>query len=200
MRTIALAAAMAALSLPGVPARAEVRGLTCGYFSLTNPVDEEKQTAEVDGGPYLVADLDDLVANPVAVTLTCSLQIGEETTHTAPDLASVSVSGNVVVALPPTVVSFRDDGTYRLVVLCTELAITDAHGETHHLYWDQVDDEFSTSPDVLCWDWDDYDSGPYDPLWEVVDPLACLPLAVLFPPEGDVEGLWDCPPYATLRG
>lgn len=36
-----------------------------------------------------------------------------------------------------------------------------------------------------------------DLLDEVVggDPLVCPVLATMFPPEGDIPGVWDCPPY-----
>jgi len=35
---------------------------------------------------------------------------------------------------------------------------------------------------------------------EFVDPLACPLLALVFPPDGDVPGAWDCPPYASSFG
>ena len=37
--------------------------------------------------------------------------------------------------------------------------------------------------------------APSLPIFNLIDALSCPVLAIMFPPEGDVPGLWDCPPY-----
>ena len=40
--------------------------------------------------------------------------------------------------------------------------------------------------------------GVYDcPPYDSTRPLACQVLAVVFPPHGDVPGVQDCPPYGA---
>lgn len=211
MRTTVLAAlaAVTLAALPAAPAHAapSAEGLTCGYAFLANPAGPEgTQLAELDGGPIVVADGSDLTANPMSVTLTCTLQVGwVNRAHAGADAASASASGTTVVTLPPTVVAFRLEPEWETVFVCTELTINDFHGVTHHLYWDHEAEVFSTSDAVIC-AYPDLGPEPGPEPWP--DPLVC-PVFVGLPPgvpgvievraDGDVyvagTFLWDCPPY-----
>lgn len=225
MKKVVLALALVpALLLPAAPAGAahEPFGRFCSFASIPDPAGPPGvQTGEIDGGPVVVADFADLVANPVHVTLKCSIQVDSEihsALHSAPDAASASGSGVVAAVVPPTLVSY-EAGPDQYVVMCTEFAVTDAHGQTTNLYYDSGSGEFSTSPDSSCWGpvCLALDCGLYgdvlhllDYLYvEVVDPVVCPAIASLAPgvpgvvdvlPDGDVyvagEFTWDCPPYA----
>lgn len=204
MRRLALTLLALVLPLAGPVRATEPEGMLCGFSSLPEPTqDEGTVLAEVDGGPVAVADLADLVANPATVTLTCTIQVGAENmTHAGADAASVSVSGNTVAVLPPTLVSYRE-APDRSFTICTQVTVTDARGDTHDFYWDGDAEEFSSSPDVYCWL-----LGPAEFFPQVgtisPDEVLCPVLAVGFPPQGDVYAgdifVWDCPPYTTLRG
>lgn len=201
MRAAVLAVLAALAVLPGTPAHAEpiVDGQMCGaVFTVEGAF-------VADAGPLVVVD----GAEPVPVTLVCTLQVWPDVTHAGADLASASVSGTNVVALPPTPLTYEPSETfdYRL---CTQLVVG-----TSRLYWDAVSgggaNEFSTSPDSACattWCQDSIPSNcdpprcgerihlncHFLPTWdelfvEYVDPAVCPVLG------GDVPGLWDCPPY-----
>ena len=210
MRELLLAAAVSATVLSGAPAGAQApttAGNLCDFASIERPGEPGVQVGEIDGGPLVVADLSDLVANPVSATLTCSIHVGwDNWNHAGPVAVSASATGAVVVTLPPTVVSYRlipDEGWS----FCTALTVTDAHGDTQHLYWHEWEQEFSTSNTVPCYQ--PWGPPPPPPIWElvedlflqVVDPVLCPLLAIAFPPEGDVDvpvlggPFWDCPPY-----
>ena len=216
MRTaLAAAAAVALAVVPGAPAGAApaADGRRCTFASVTNPSGSgDVQLGEINGGPVVVADLSDLLANPVTVTLTCTIQVHPNWTHAGADAVSVSASGAVAVTLPPTVASYVAPEGYP-VFLCTELTVTDARGATHHLYWDGSAKEYSASDAATCIDHLDPEifPGPLGPVFDlldrvfrdVVDPAVCPQLAAVFPPDGDVDypvlggPFWDCPPYAS---
>ena len=184
MRVMALAAA-AVLVAAGAPhAHAEpvdATGVLCAWSGTSNP-DTGGGIAEIDGGPLVVTG----VEPGTPVELLCSLQ--EYGWHTEPDLAVVRASGRSVVAVPPTVVGYESD-YWVIPVVCTELRVHESSGDTT-LYWDDVAEAWSTSPYVQC-----------DELWQAeppdvwIDGVVCPVLAVAFPPQGDIPGIWDCPPY-----
>ena len=225
-----LAAALAALSfLPGMPAEAgpppAADGRTCGFTLFFDPTSGgDAVIGELRGGPIVVADLANLVANPVEVTLVCTIQTGTDWTHNGTDAVSASATGTTAAVLPPTPFS-AEMPPGQPTSLCTALVVEDARGEVHHLYFDHVGgggtNEFSTSPDAACVgactqpmfggscepppcrDRIHLNCSPVLTVVELagqaiadhVDPLICQVLAVAFPPEGDIPPSWDCPPY-----
>lgn len=202
MKTKALVAgAVLAALLPG-PAQAaapDAEGVLCGFASTGHPTDAGVQVGEIDGGPLAVANVDDAFAQPVTATLTCAIHVGwGNLTHAGSDAVSASATGNAVVTLPPTVVSYKyDPYTFEVIAVCTELAVTDGHGDTYHLYYDGFREEFSSSPNVECqWAWGEPPPPP-PPIWERVDAIVCPIFAVVFPPYGDIPDIWDCPPYGV---
>jgi hypothetical protein len=117
--------------------------------------------AEMDGGPVAAADLESVVANPVSITLTCSLVTTLDGGHTAPAVVSSSGTGVAVAAVPPTVASFPaslDPG----VGICAAVTLTDRAGETHDLYWTQ-DRTFSTDATSACVFWCTAEGYPFGP-------------------------------------
>lgn len=231
----AVAALLALAFVPGVPAGAAptVDGELCDFVTTGLLADDGTETFVIDGGPLVAADLSDAVANPVTMTLRCSIQPGFDYRHTAPDAASASATGTGAVTLPPTPVEVAlDPDEWWEFTYCTEVTAVDARGVTHRLYWDSArsggENRFSTSDSALCavsWCQQSMPSNCDPPPCEdeihlhcslvgfhtvnavldavdaffvdVVDPAVCPVLAGQFPPEGDVPGVWDCPPYST---
>ena len=218
MRTnlLAAVAAVALAVVPGTPAAAEppdVAGEDCNFSFATDPT-SGGVTGYVRGGP-LVVGYPDGADNPVSAPLVCAFQV-DAPTYAGPDVVSVSGSGMTVVAFPPTPISF-EAGPDQAIYICVELDVTNARGETQHYYWDYVDTEFSTSDTARCAFAGCYQVGPFgdcpdgpgeefdndfflpliDAAFGVAEQVACLPLATLFPPDGDVPGVWDCPPYES---
>jgi hypothetical protein len=197
MRSVRAAAVVLALVVPALPgtARAAVEpdGVNCGFSSLADPTGPpDEQLGMLNGGPVTLTD-PDAPGRVVSGSLVCSLRQGLY--HTDPLLAQAAspVTPGVVV-VPPTLVTYTADPV-AWITACTEVRVDG--GPT--LYWDDEAEVWSTDPGVLC-----YDFGPEpDPLGEVVDglfvdvvdPLLCAVLVTQYPPEGDLPGIWDCPPY-----
>lgn len=78
------------------------------------------------------------------------------------------------------------------VNLCTELRVA---GEPP-LYWDDDAEDWSGDPDVACYIPPDGGPDP-EPIERLLDQLVCPVLALVYPPEGDIPGVWDCPPYGN---
>lgn len=219
MKKLALTCTVVAALLPA-PADAAVPspdGYACGYSSLTDPTAEEgTQLGEIDGGPIVVADLPrvdvhgdptlswDVLGNPASATLTCDLQLNDQT-HGGPNTVSLSASGTTVVVLPPTTTSYALS-VNDTVHLCTSVTVTDARGDSGTFYWDAWEQEWTTDSTVPC-------TGLLAPpccyvpfvgdtseivgeLFLEVDRIVCAVLDDVFPPEGDIPGLWHCPPYS----
>jgi hypothetical protein len=133
-----------------------------------------------------------------SVLLTCSLQL-DGFTHDVPDAVSVSGAGPGVATVPPTVVSYRaEDEDFE--VLCTSLVAGTAAGPVT-LYWDDLAARWSTDPAATCSRFAGHGElpRPFEPIGTFVDRVVCRALAAVFPPYGDVPGIWDCPPYAATR-
>lgn len=218
MRTVSLAALAAVMSLAVAPAPAGAEepfltGSECSSTWLHDPTTDD-WIGEIDGGPLVVADLGDLAANPVSATLICSIQV-DEPTYAGTDVVSASGTGQGVVVVAPT--PFRIEAEpEQWPYFCLELLIHEAGGGTRHYYWDYgySDGKLSTSDTANCSSGactqegpfgncpDGPGPGPFDnDFWfgflEKVDAVACIPLKLLYPPEGDVPDIWDCPPYGN---
>ena len=224
---LAAVAAVALTVVPGIPAGAappDLAGHDCDYTWVSDATAPGHHTGYIKGGPLVVAYLPsvapavdwDLFGNPIEATLACTIQV-DEPTYAGPDTVSVSASGTTVVAFPPTPISFEADFPDEWVYYCLELVATNARDETQHLYWDYVEGAFSTSDTARCSDGVCTQQGPFgdcpdgpgeefdndfflpliDAALGLVEQAACLPLAALFPPEGDVPDVWDCPPYGS---
>lgn len=195
MRALVLAALVAAFGpvIANVPAHAAVDqpvGAGCRFERATEPAaDTGMRTGELSGGPLVLVD--STTHLPGAGTLTCRVQanVGD---HTGTGGASISAHGRLVVLTPPvqvTIVATYADNVY----VCTAFT-DDSDGTTY--YFDDEAQRWSTDPGVAC---DlvieatpDDEPGPFQ---QRVDAIVCPLLAVVFPPEGDVAAVWDCPPY-----
>jgi hypothetical protein len=166
----------------------------------------------------------DVLANPVSITLTCTLHVYSDT---YPDPAiSASASGTGLATVLPTAVTYHASSTaFDFVGVCGEARLVDANGATYTYY--QSDDNqmwyrYSTGCDgltcgalggrceyafaLISWV---LDRAPFP----LLDETVCSQLAALAPgvpgvvdidPTGDtyVEGefIWDCTPYETTPG
>jgi hypothetical protein len=207
MRT---AVAVLALLLAPLPAHAapQVTQPACSFVSTAEPTDPGTQAGEISGGPVTAYDLDVPLGNPVWVALICSLHTGWNVTHDTPAVASATGVGPGVAVLPPTPVTYPA-GPLDNVTLCGEVAVTGAGGATTRLYWDDQAGAWTTDPTSSCGQdfCETTDCGPMPDLVgqvidavndltiAVVDPVVCPVLAQAAPPEGDLEYVWDCPPY-----
>ena len=201
-RLLSLLAVVVALA-PAAPARAwtpTFAGDLCTFSASQGPT-MDTWDGVLSGGPLAVAGLptmlpaaeEDLFANPVTVSLSCTLGLDGIAT-----VATTSGTGEVVVVAPPTPFSYvADDPMY--FEMCSAVTVTPLGGPTERYYWDYAANRFSVDPAAPCYisSWacpeSDPCSGP--DLIEYVDLLVCPKFALLFPPDGDIEGLWDCPPY-----
>ena len=173
-------------------------GFLCGFSSLSNPTAEAgTQTGEIDGGPLAIVDAE---GNVGSGTLTCTIQVNQGT-HDGSGVA-VSASGTGVVAFGPTVVSYQADDD-DIVFLCSEFTYANG-GPTLYFHSSEdptVEGHWSTASTSACAQATSANSGdvlePIRPIEELVDSLICPVLAVVFPPTGDIPGVWDCPPYGV---
>jgi hypothetical protein len=188
--TLALATA-----LPAAPAAAaDPAGVRCGLSTWTNPFDPDRTWGEFDAGP-LVLDADP-AAQPVRGSVTCTLVDGFH--HDSPVLASAtSRTTPGVVALEPTFASFHWSETAILSV-CTSVDVA-GRDRLHHDPTLGDDGGWTADATARC----QPVFGPAEPLplvddvWLLLDSIVCPALAVAFPPQGDVPGVWDCPPYGS---
>jgi len=158
----------------------------------------------------------EVLANPVSITLTCTLHVYSDT---YPDPAiETSGSGIGVATVPPQAVTYRA-GDFDSAGVCGEATLVDANGATYTYY--QRDDNRMWYPSPQsCDGWKclafsedcDFTSAllvwvldRYGPLLEAGDPTTCpligaaapgVPGVVDVDPSGDtyVEGeiAWDC--------
>ena len=118
----------------------------------------EIETSILSGGPIVAATLPtmypalfrDTFANPVSVTLTCTVRTDWYFTHNDPSVASASATGTAVAVLAPTVVSYPRPFSVPPGFACTDVLVRDAYGDSKHLYWDEYNKTFSTDPGVQC--------------------------------------------------
>ena len=118
-------------------------GLICLFASVLDPTAEEgTHTGELSGGPLLLTD--STTGQPGSGTLVCRIQVNNNT-HTGygPFVAGHGTGG--VGAGPMTVVYQAADTD--TVSLCGEF-IDDSDLTTY--YWDDDNDEWSTSSAVSC--------------------------------------------------
>jgi hypothetical protein len=209
MRTsVTAAAALLLAALAAVPARAGAPVLAeepCSAMTAP-PSDDTTTTFVMWGGPVVASTAS--TADPVSVTLTCTYQ-RSGTRHVDPDTYAVSATGTAAAVLAPT--TFEAEwGFEDFPVLCTEVTTVDAAGRSTTQYWDADVDEWSGDSASNCQFWevacpaldgrrDNQCEGgePFDPFVSIVDPAICPVLAGQYPPDGDVESLWDCPPYGS---
>ena len=187
MRALASVAALLVSVLPYAPAHAapDPVGDRCNLAGYTDPV----ATGADDhwtmwAGPLALVD-DAAPATVLSGRVRC--EVREGFAHTGQLL--VAADGPVtpaVVVLPPTTVTFTLPGPVDFSV-CTEVELTDGRV----LYWDDDAQGWSTDPDVTCLS---LVGHPLPVPWDLVDALVCPVLAQVYPPDGDVPGLWDCPP------
>jgi hypothetical protein len=211
--------AIAALALAGVvstfaatPARADApigAGLICQFATVVDPTAEPgTQSGELSGGPVLLTEQDGFT--PETGTLTCRVQVGTSD-HTGSGPA-VSGHGTGAITAGPAVVNILANAD---VYLCSEFT-DDSDGVTY--YWDAVAGEWSADPNTPCepsFPLDCADCPPYirdllrdlfnlsssldsDTRKRLLDSILCPILAQVFPPEGDIPGVWDCPPYGNV--
>ena len=175
-------------------------GSVCDLKSVSDPQVEGSQTGEVHGS--LVIEEPE-TATLEAGYMTCTVQVNAPT-HAGPDACRIPGPHSVseVWAAGTCSISAGDDDN---VYVCTHVDI-DGHPT---LYYDDPNDplgdgDWSIDPTrarcrlasgVLA-----PGSGetPWKELHEVqllVDSIVCPILTWIFPPDGDIEGIWDCPPY-----
>ena len=207
-RTIAKAAlvvlAAASLNLgDALPASATPIGRLCSFLSITDLTVEggQRQTGQTNGGPVT-----DDTSVGATITLTCTIQVGAaNNTHAGADAVALSNTGTGAALLAGQMSYVSPEG--QPVYLCTQVSV---NGTTY--YWDasatgvhpNLPGNWS-STGGLCNEAirQEIFPGPFAPLLDIVDPIltgivdpvVCPVLAVLFPPEGDITGVWDCPPY-----
>ncbi len=182
-------------------------GFLCGFSSITNPnAEANTQTGEIDGGPLVVTTGEGATTAPASGTLTCTIQVGANSTHAGADApgGKVSANGTGVVVIPPSVVSYTA-APEQAVYLCSQFTYTG--GGTVYFHADNDDDP---STDTGHWSADansecglaisastPEEPGPVNELELLIDSLICPTLKTLLPPDGDVAGVWDCPPYGN---
>jgi len=186
---LAAAVAVAAANGPAAAAPPELQGLTCGYTFASTPAG---WAGEIDGGPIAAVS-----ADVASLTLTCSIVAGPSYGHGDAPVVTASASGSQAAVLPPT--PFAGPLPGRTLGMCTRVSLTMRDGTTHELYYDADREEFTTDPGVSCATVEQPCSSTQrcSPIQEpeLVDPIVCPILAVVLPPDGDVDGVWNCPPY-----
>jgi hypothetical protein len=196
MRTTFAIAALSLAALPAAPAAAdEPWGGACGYSTVTPGNADGSFEAVLDGRVMLSSEVG---APPVYGTLTCTLVEGLE--HGDPVLVSVTSDVTPVTAVvPPRVVTVRPAHEWSWVVACTRVDVVG--GGTYYRTYDETHDvshDWSTQPEGHCTSLVggfDTDLPGEEPTGTEADPVVCPVLATAFPPQGDVPGVWDCPPY-----
>jgi hypothetical protein len=145
----ALALAAAAVPVTGAAATTTPTtgpdGVKCGLGPVPNPTAEANtQTGVLSGGPVFISDPDTGLASG---TLTCTVQVGNNTVHWGADApgGKASVSGTGIGVLPSSVISYTaapvDD-----VHLCTQFTYTG--GPT--FYWDGTRRVWTSDANAPC--------------------------------------------------
>jgi hypothetical protein len=209
---VTLAIGLVSAAVPGTAHAAvqEPWGSRCGLSTLIHPTDTSKTLAQLNGGPLVVSD--DESDDPVYASLTCSIHLGvANVRHSGADAASAtSPTTPTVVMLPPTLVEY-DWLPAQNLYLCAQVDVVG--GPTW--YWardTRQTGQWSTDPESECtYDTDEGEEFVPDEVWDLVDAVdgligdaehlvdavTCPALATLYPPEGDVPDVWDCPPYGN---
>ena len=178
----------------GAPAQAdapETVGVICAFAPLVDPSPQEgTRLAELSGGPVLLTEADGVT--PARGTVICRIQVYGSTQG-----PNVAARGTGAFVANPAVVRYAaDDWDY--VFLCSEF-VDDKDGVRY--YWDDELGEWSTSPATPCSLTNARSASDDDPepIEYVIDSVVCPIFALVFPPEGDIERVWDCPPYGNVE-
>jgi hypothetical protein len=198
MRSLRAAAVVLVALVPLAPAPAHAgppAGERCGYAFMVDPQTSTQYVGEMDGGPILLDS--DPAGQPVWGSLTCSLQVYPNQRHSDADVARLTSPVTPGAAyLAPAPFEYEETEPFTTLMLCSQVDVVGR--ET--LYWDSPTQTWSTDPNAGCaFPWEDEQNPPPGGrvFEEVVDPAVCPPLATVAPPEGDVDGLYDCPPYGS---
>lgn len=203
IRTIAkvavAAAAVGGLQLGAVaPAEAQT-GFLCGFASITDPtVEGDVQTGEINGGPLAAADTDNPGEEAATIAIRCTIQVGAQgATHAGADAYAATSPTNPGVAVLPAHQFTYVAPSGSPVYLCSSAIV---NGQIR--YWDSVNDPVDTTDggwqttsghDCLLAISQEVDPGDGSEL----DPIICPPLALVLGSDGDIEGVWNCPPYES---
>jgi hypothetical protein len=195
MRRVAPVVALVLAATPVAPARAsDPTGFLCAADKTASPPGRGR----LDGGPLVAAAAADGAppADPLTITLRCSLQTDAYGTSSGPDFAETSGTGTGVAIAPPVEFAIPPD---EIAYVCTEVTLTDRAGTVRHRYWDENLYDFTDDPDAACGLVYFYPCGGYgttceDYVGPLLDAVVCPALAPLYPPDGDVPDVWGCPP------
>ena len=188
-RTALVALAVAGVLSTATPALADppiADGLLCQFASIQDPLDPGMQTGEFSVGPAHLTEADG--TTPEDGTLVCTIQV-DVSDHTGDGPAVHAHGTGWFGGQPyPFYLTSYEDGAN--VYLCAEFT-DDSDNVTY--FWDDSLGEWSTDITVPC----GRATGSTEPGEEkkYLDSLVCPILAILFPPNGDVGNVWDCPPY-----
>lgn len=187
MRRLAAPVAVAGVLafVPGPAGATPGSGRLCGFFSVPDAFgDGDWLHGVVDGGPV---GLDHGADAGAYGRIVCTVQVDGSRHADADAAVARSFTTPGVAFLEPTRISIRA-GSFDNVVLCTQV---DVAGDGTY-YYDADADGWSTDPTVRCQPSTVPVAEP-DP-WGL-DPAVCPLLMPFFPPDGDVDGVHDCPPY-----
>ncbi|HVF05338.1 MAG TPA: hypothetical protein VNA20_10885 [Frankiaceae bacterium] len=192
-----LAAALAAPLAAALAGPATAAGSTHDGRCEFQPFNQNEVTGSGFGG-FLYAAVtlrsDDVAANPVTATVTCSLVVDG---HTAAQRAATGTGAVVVIGYdtPPWGDRFE---------VCTVVDFADATPTaTECVPWEPE----QIPPQVVVEEVGEALDRISNLVWRLVDPILCPLLASLAPVDGplvineqgdvylDGEPVWDCPPY-----
>lgn len=175
-------------TLTAAPARADTPtadGFLCRLEERADDVTGDR-VARISGGPVLITEANGVV--PETGLFVCGVRFRADLSAPADHTGSgpqTARQGTGVFTAGPGEYPWPSTG---YTWLCTEF-LDDSDNVTY--YWDDAQGEWSTDPAVPCLFAPKSDEPPVP----LVDQLVCPVLVLLFPPEGDVPDLWDCPPY-----
>jgi hypothetical protein len=197
LATIALAGLGSAFAtVPAHAAAPSGPGAVCQFSSTTDPtVEGDVQTGQISGGPLVTVNVDSTnptASGPQSGTLHCWVQVASDVPTSGP---GVSGHGTGVVTAGPAQITYTatvDQNVY----LCSTWT-DDADGVTY--YFNDTTSDFSAtvSPCGLAVSASTPAEDPLAEQEKLLDTIICPVLAIVFPPEGDIAGIWDCPPYGN---
>ena len=190
------ATSLVSTATPAVADPPIVDGVLCGFATVIDlSAEEGTQSGVLWGGPVLLTERNGIT--PETGTLLCRVQVVDSFTSNH-DGAGPYVDDDGprgVFLAGPQIITIQRTGTQN-VFLCAEFVDSGIP-----YYWDSASQNWSTSSNVPC-DLSitgDGGDGPRD-IEVLIDSIVCPLVALLLPPEGDIPGIWDCPPYGNRRG
>lgn len=202
MRRTALLGLLASLAFaPAAHAFPAPAGALCGVATANSAPAPGTQNGFVLSGPVAMRDSNPRIVHTGYVA--CAVQVNAAA-HSAADVcATATLIGPVSAVLPPVPCSYPATAN-DTVYVCTSVHITGQPA----LYYDDTAGVWSTSSAAPCAPatrlrCDNSEpacataNGVLTPVKDTLDQLLCPPLALVFPPQGDVPPVWDCPPYAS---